>query len=118
MISILQPGITICLAAQFEVWARNFTFWSDHFRVGLEEYQYAAGFVEVGPVTTFQVINFPLPGGPIKDFTSMVSFCLSVDKQQQQGKISFMINGRLAFSELLSSINTSFIPQGNASVRS
>ena len=73
MINILQPGITICLAAQFEVWARNFTFWSDHFRVGREEYQYAAGFVEVGPVTSFQVINFPLPGGPIKDFTSMVS---------------------------------------------
>ena len=66
--------------------------------MGLDEYYYAAGFVELGPSDYYSAFTFPLPGGVLTDFSSFISFCLAIDKQLG-GSISLVINGQSALEE-------------------
>ena len=89
-----DKGITVCLRAQFQFWTKHWIFKSDSLKLGLEEYKFLAGFIELGEVS----YNFQWPQSKIDSFTSFQSFCLIVDKIS--GFIQLTINGNTTLEKI------------------
>ena len=107
-------GITICVRAQPHVWPTIYLIQSGNIRLGLDEYHYAAGFVELGLSTDHSAFIFSFPDGKISDFGSFVSFCLAFDKPR--AGVSLTINGKVALNETWDFIRTSNLAPGNAPI--